>query len=632
MTLGNIRAFALGLAMLSSPAMAEPAERQAYYGETHVHTKLSFDAFIFGNRNGPDDAYRFAKGEQIFHPAGFEMKLRVPLDFQAVTDHAMYLGMVPAMFDTSTDVSKHPVATGLREAQSPSARRLAFASMMPYLGQIVEDDLLDMDIVRSAWQEIVAAAERHNDPGQFTAFSGYEYTSSQNNFENLHRNVVFADGAPDEPYSRLISRNPENLWRWMDSLRDQGMDSISIPHNSNGSDGFMFSNQTYDGQPITQSYTDLRMRNEPIVEVTQVKGTSETHPLLSPRDEFASFEIMPYQIATWNQSAQNGSYVREAYLRGLALQRAGVGNPYKFGLIGASDTHVGAGAFDENNYWSKIGIVDATGKLRGAVPLGWRERLNAQISRLMNRIYMSQVPAAANVGVAPANPAPGYMHQQWSTWGASGLAGVWADENTRASIFAALRRKETFATSGPRMRVRFFGGYGFGDDIFAQAGMVSKAYARGVPMGGDLAPKGAQSPEFLVWVTRDPASNTLQRAQIVKGWIDADGNAQEAVFDVACAGGAAVNPETQRCPENNATVDITTCATSADAGADELRAVWRDPTYVADENAAYYVRALENPTCRWSSWDALRAGTLPNPSLPATIQERVWSSPIWLEN
>ena len=245
MTKRKLSAYALSLIVLSSatllpttiPAMAQPAERQAYYGETHVHTKLSFDAFIFGNRNGPDEAYRFAKGEKIFHPAGFEMKLRVPLDFQAVTDHAMYLGMVPAMFDTTTAVSKHPVATGLREAETPSARRLAFASMMPYLGQIVEDDLLDMDIVRSAWQEVIAAADRHNDPGQFTAFTGYEYTSSQNNFENLHRNVVFADGAPDEPFSRLISMNPENLWRWMDSLREQGMDSISIPHNSNGSGG-----------------------------------------------------------------------------------------------------------------------------------------------------------------------------------------------------------------------------------------------------------------------------------------------------------------------------------------------------------------------------------------------------------
>lgn len=394
----------------------------------------------------------------------------------------------------------------------------------------------------------------------------------------------------------------------------------------------MFSTETYDGHPITQSYTDLRMRNEPIVEVTQVKGTSETHPLLSPRDEFAAFEIMPYQIATWRSSRHQGSYVREAYLRGLALQQAGAGNPYKFGLIGASDTHVGAGAFDENNYWSKIGIVDASGKLRGSVPLSWRERLAAQISRLANMYYMRQVPAAANVGTAPTNPAPGYMHQQWSTWGASGLAGVWAEENTRESIFAAMRRKETFATSGPRMRVRFFSGYGLGDDIFDQADMVSKAYARAVPMGGDLVAQGKQSPEFLVWVTRDPASNALQRAQIVKGWIDAEGNTQEAVFDVACAGGAAVNPETQRCPENNATVDVSTCATSADTGADELRTVWRDPTYVAGQSAAYYVRALENPTCRWSSWDALRAGTLTNPSLPTTIQERIWSSPIWIEN
>ena len=636
MTEKYIRTFALGLLTLLaatvSGASAEPSDRQAYFGETHVHTKLSFDAFIFGNRNGPDEAYRFAKGETILHPAGFEMKLRVPLDFQAVTDHAMYLGMVPAMFDTSTQASQHPVATELRDAESPGARRLAFASMMPYLGQIVEDDLLDMDIVRSAWQEIVAASERYNEPGKFTTFTGYEYTSSQENFENLHRNVIFADGAPDEPYSRLISRNPENLWRWMDSLRDKGMDSIAIPHNSNGSDGFMFSNQTYDGNEITQAYTDLRMRNEPIVEITQVKGTSETHPLLSPRDEFAAFEIMPYQIATWTPSRLNGSYVRQAYLRGLALQRAGAGNPYKFGLIGASDTHVGAGAFDEDNYWSKIGIVDSTGKLRGSVPLTWSERLDAQISRVANMFVMSQVPAAADVGVAPANPAPQYSHQQWSTWGASGLAGVWAEENTRESIFAAMRRKETFATSGPRMRVRFFGGYGFGDDILDSTNMVAEAYSGGVPMGGELTAQSAGSPEFLVWVTRDPGSNSLQRAQIVKGWIDGEGETHEAVFDVACAGGAETDPETQRCPPNNAAVDVATCETSADTGADEFRTVWRDPTYVAGQNAAYYVRALENPTCRWSSWDALRAGTPPNPVLPAVIQERVWSSPIWLEN
>lgn len=307
--------------------MAAPEQRQALFGETHVHTKLSFDAFIFGNRNGPDAAYRYAKGETINHPVGFEMKLPAPLDFQAVTDHAMYLGMVPAMFDESSAVAAHPIATGLREAKTASERRTAFGAMLPLIGQVVEDDLLDMNIVRSAWDDVVTAAERHNEPGKFTTFIGYEYTSSQDTFENLHRNVIFSGKAPKEPYSRLISRNPENLWRWMDSLREEGMDSLAIPHNSNGSDGYMFWDKTYDGKAIDVRYAQARMRNEPLVEVTQVKGTSETHPMLSPNDEFASFEIMPYQIATWTDSKVQGSYVREAYRRGLEMQAGGQGNP-----------------------------------------------------------------------------------------------------------------------------------------------------------------------------------------------------------------------------------------------------------------------------------------------------------------
>lgn len=618
--------------LLPSLAQAAPQNREALFGETHVHTKLSFDAFIFGNRNGPDESYRYAKGEAIGHPAGFEMKLPVPLDFQATTDHAMYLGMVPAMFDADSSVGSHRVATALREAKTASERRQAFGQMLPYIGQQVEDDLLDMDIVRSAWAETIAAADRHNDPGKFTTFTAYEYTSSQDTFENLHRNVIFEDGAPDEPFSRLISKNPENLWRWMDSLRDRGMDSIAIPHNSNGSDGYMFWDKTYDGKEIDARYSAMRMRNEPLVEISQVKGTSETHPLLSPNDEFANFEIMPYQIATWYESKVQGSYVREAYRKGLELQKAGAGNPFKFGLISASDTHVGAGAFTESNYWSKIGMVDFNGTLRGSVELSWMQRLNAQVFRLSNMWTQFNMPEGASTGVAPKNPAPGFLHMQWSSWGASGLAGVWAEENTRQSIFAAMRRKETFGTSGPRMRVRFFAGYGMGPKLLDDAQLVKKAYAKGVPMGSDLLIRKNKQPDFLVWATRDPLSAPLQRMQIIKGWIDSDGVSHEAVYDIACAGGAPVDATTNRCPDNNAQVDLTDCSYQADSGADELKAHWRDPQFNADENAFYYVRAIENPTCRWSTWDALRAGSRPNPSLAATIQERVWSSPIWLEH
>ena len=630
--MNNLKKVMAAALLVPSLAYAEPENRQALFGETHVHTKLSFDAFIFGNRNGPDEAYRYAKGEAIKHPAGFDMQLPVPLDFQANTDHAMYLGMVPAMFDETSSVAQHPVAIALRTAKSASERRTAFGSMLPYIGQQVEDDLLDMDIVRSAWADTLAASERHNQPGTFTAFNAYEYTSSQDRFENLHRNVIFEGAAPKEPYSRLISKNPENLWRWMDSLRDKGMDSIAIPHNSNGSDGYMFWDKTYDGKEIDQQYSALRMRNEPIVEVSQVKGTSETHPLLSPNDEFANFEIMPYQIATWFESKIQGSYVREAYRRGLQLQAEGKGNPFKFGLISASDTHVGAGAFTESNYWSKIGMVDFSGKLRGSVELSWVERLGAQIFRLRNMWTQYNLPEAASTGLAPKNPAPGFLHMQWSSWGASGLAGVWAEENTRKSIFAAMRRKETFATSGPRLRVRFFAGYGLNEAMLSDPQLVQKSYDRGVPMGSDLVIHKNDAPSFLAWATRDPLSAPLQRLQIIKGWVDADGNSHEAIYDIACAGGAPVNAETNRCPDNNAQVDIATCDYSADTGADELKAHWRDPQFDASENAFYYIRGIENPTCRWSTWDAIRAGSPVNPSLATSIQERVWSSPIWLEH
>lgn len=610
-------------------AHAGPEARQALFGETHVHSAYSFDAFVFGNRNDPDAAYRYAKGESIPHPGGFEMKLEVPLDFQAVTDHAVYLGMVPAMFDPDSSVAGHKLAEALRAAKTPLERRDAFQQIFPYLGGLVEDDLLDMNIVRSTWQKIIDAAEKHNEPGKFTTFIGYEYTASQNQFENLHRNVIFRGSeVPSEPFSRLVSLNPEDLWAWMDDLRAKGMDSLAIPHNSNGSDGYMFRTATFAGDPLNKAYADMRMRNEPIAEISQVKGTSETHPLLSPNDEFADFEIMPYQIASWRPSRSDGSYIRHAYLSGLKLAEEGKGNPFKFGVIGASDTHVGAGAFTESNYWSKIGIVDATPKARGSVPIGWVERIIRYGLQLQSQFKNRNIPEAMHPGNPPENPAPGFAQLQWSTWGASGLAGVWAEENTRESIFAALRRKETFATSGPRMRVRFFAG-DYPDTILSRADMVAEAYRKGVPMGGELRATDT-SPSFVVWVTRDPASAPLQRVQVVKGWLE-NGEAREQVYDVACAGDVSVDPQTGRCPDNNASVDLSDCRYQADTGADELKSVWRDPDYTANQAAFYYVRGIENPTCRWSTWDAVRAQAPRNPSLKATIQERVWSSPIWLE-
>lgn len=601
----NLRGIALALTFLAAPWATNAAEnrqnREVLFGETHLHTVMSFDAYIFGNRNTPDDAYRFAKGETIKHPAGFDMTLSEPLDFQSVTDHAIYLGMLPAMHNPKLKVSKHPISLEMRKAKSAAERLVAFQKLFPYLNKSDKpDDLVDVDVMKSAWSEIIATANRHNEPGKFTTLIGYEFTSGPKN-QNLHRNVFFrGDKAPRLPFSRIMSPNPEDLWKWMDNLRAKGMDTLAVPHNSNGSNGLMFQTTKWDGSPMDMAYAKTRMRNEPIVEVTQVKGDSETHPLLSPNDEYADFETMPFRIGAWVPSQADGSYVRQAYLRGLEMAAKGKGNPYKFGLIGASDTHVGAGAFDEDNYWSKVGLVDSNAKLRGSVPLD-----------------------------KPNKDGSLYNVNNFQTWSASGLAAVWADSNTRGDIFDAMRRKETYATTGPRMKLRFFASDNFERRILKRANMVERAYRQGVSMGSDLTLDKNQSPEFLLWAMRDARSQGLQRLQIVKGWLKTDGSSAEKVFDVACAGGKSPNAK-HRCPDNGAKVDVKTCKASAKTSANELKTTWRDPEYVSGQQAFYYVRVLENPSCRWSSWDALRAGVAPRPDVDATIQERAYSSPIWV--
>lgn len=599
-TLALLAALAI-IAGAGQPAAGQGApQRNAYFGDLHVHTRYSFDAFIFNVRATPDDAYRYAKGEAIDHPGGFRMQLQGgPLDFYAVTEHAAFLGVLSAMADPEHPMSENPAARDLARADTVEDRRRAFQSMRYYLAPEHRDEILDLDVVRSAWQTIIEAAERHNDPGRFTTFIGYEYTSGPQS-QNLHRNVIFRGSkAPEIPFSRLDSQNPEDLWAWLDRLRDEGIEALAIPHNSNGSNGQMFELETFDGRPLDATYADVRMRNEPLVEVTQVKGTSETHPLLSPNDEWADFELFPFRIATRIWSEVPGSYVRDAYLNGLLLEEEQGFNPYRFGLIGSSDTHTGGGGLEESSFHSKVGALDATGELRGSVPL--------------------DTAPGADVN---------YADVYYNLWGASGLAGVWAEQNTRDSIYDAFRRKETFATSGPRIRVRFFAGYDLPADLDDDPDAIAKAYAGGVPMGGDLVSRTGSAPRFLAWVLRDPESAPLQRLQVVKGWIE-NGEARERVFDLACSDGLEPDPTTWRCPDNGASVDLSDCSFSEDLGAGELQTVWSDPGFDPAQRAFYYVRTLENPTCRWSTWDALRAGVRPNPWLPMTIQERAWSSPIW---
>jgi len=603
--------------------------RSAYFGDLHVHTTYSFDAFAFGTLATPYDAYRYAKGETIKHPAGFDVKLRKPLDFYAVTDHAMFLGMVPEASNPATELAKLDIYRPLHNLNAPEnlntagiARRVAaFSTFIPKTLQGLADGSVNLGladrIVRTAWKDIIAAAEKHNNPGKFTTFIGYEYTTSSDDQGNLHRNVIFKGGdrVPAIPFSRFHSQDPEGLWRWMDELRLQGIESLAIPHNSNGSNGQMFKLVDFAGNSLDDDYADQRMRNEPLVEVTQIKGTSDTHPLLSPTDEWADFEIMPYRIATRLQSKPQGSYAREALRTGLSLEEEGIGNPYKFGFVGSSDTHTGAISDDESNWYAKIGILDSTPQLRGSVP-----------------IAPEQAKAIRDATEDPTNlvtrDGRDYYTGAVETWSASGLAAVWAEENTREAIYNAFRRKETFATTGPRIRVRFFAGYDFTPDMLDSKDLVERAYTTGVTMGGDLLAQKGGTPKFLVWAARDADSAPLQRIQIVKGYM-ADGKSHESVYDIACSDRLLVDPTTHRCPDNGAKVDISDCSISTGVGDGELKAVWADPDFNSDQRAFYYVRVLENPTCRWSTWDAIRAGVPPRPDLKKTIQERAFTSPIW---
>jgi len=617
--------------LASVPAGLE-GQRYAYFGDLHVHTTYSMDAFQFGTLATPDDAYRYAQGEVIKHPGGFDMQLQRPLDFYAVTDHGIYLGVVRAGADTSTEISGYPAMQSihnLNAAENLTLESVPTRNFRAFIGQFTraiagsEPLKSEVDrIMRSTWADEIQAADRHYQPGKFTTFAAYEFSTTKPDGGSMHRNVVFRDteSLPAMPFNRLMSLDPEDLWNWMDDLReDEGVESLAIPHNSNKSNGQMFALTTWAGDPMTLEHNEKRMRNEPLVEITQVKGTSETHPALSMNDEWAGFEIDPYVAGGGGLRIAKpaGGYVRDAMKQGLALEAAGQGNPFQYGFIGSSDTHTGAGSFDESNFFSKIGLLDSTPELRGSVPISDEDLEVLQLTDANESMFY----------VAPDGRR--YLLRNPSVYGASGLAAVWAEQNTRESIYDAFRRKETFATSGPRMRVRFFAGYDLDDAMLNEADGMARAYAQGVPMGSDLMAKSGGAPGFMVWAARDSMSAPLQRVQIIKGWI-AEGKPRERVFDVVCSDGLAVDPETHRCPDNGAKVNVSDCAISADRGAGELKTLWQDPEFDEKQKAFYYARVLENPTCRWSTWDAIRAGVPPRENLGVLIQERAWSSPIWL--
>jgi len=583
-----------------APADRPPAnrERNVYFGAVHVHTSFSFDAFTNGTRTTPMDAYAWAQGKPITGSGkGPDMQVQTPLDFYMVSDHAEYMGVFNQMANPDSPLSKHPMASRIL-SPNPNTAMQAFAEILRNKSEGHPDKTLeDPAISRTVWAEIVKAADANYRPGKFTTFAGFEWTSNPKK-RNLHRVVVFRDTAklPELVLSSNDSEDPEMLWKWMGEQRAKGSTLLAIPHNANASDGRMFELTKFDGTPIDAAYNKTRASNEPLYEISQIKGTSETFPTLSPNDEFANFEQWDYTLSadTERPTHRKGSFVRQALLDGLSQDANGAGNPFKYGFIGDSDTHNAAASNEEFNYTGKFAFENN--------------------------------PAFRLQGVKGM---PAGQEQQVREFSSAGLAGVWAEENTREAIFDAMQRKETFGTSGPMIKVRFFGGWDFGAADVKRPEFVKAGYARGVPMGGDLKPAAGKAPSFMVMASKDPKSGNLDRIQIVKGWLDAKGGQHEKIYDVAWSGGRKPDPKTGKLPPVGNTVDAAKADYTNSIGAAELATAWTDPDFDASVRAFYYARVIEIPTPRWSTRDAVRLG-IPVPNgLPVSIQERAWTSPIW---
>ncbi len=593
-------------------------EKQILWGDTHLHTNRSFDAFT--NRNfsvGPDEAYRFARGLPVVHPGHkARVQLETPLDFLVVSDHAEFLGNIRHLYNVGIPTDGMDffqklrvwyVQYLIRDAIKKGEGRAFFVRQLPEPFDSPQEAISEWDLAGSvfprvpiledqAWSDIADAAEANNIPGQFSAILGWEYSLIPGG-ANLHRVVMTdLDGKSAkvfQPFGSDDSLYPEDLWAWLDKTsQETGGNFIAIPHNSNISKGAMFDTITMRNEPIGPEYAEIRRHWEPIVEVTQYKGDSETHPVLSPDDSFADFEDYPFYIQRdWTEyKPQVGDFMRSALIRGMQIEREIGVNPYQFGVIGSTDAHTGLAAAEENNFHGKF----ATDSIPLSKLDSWSDNANSSFGWAM---------------------------------GAQGLAAVWAEENTRESIMQAMKRRETYATTGPRIGLRFYGGYGL-DATALEASSFPYESSGAVPMGGELSQKEGGAPVFLVHAMADPKSGTLDRIQIVKGWVDAAGEANEKVFDVAWASTGRMQADGSLAPVPN-TVNLETGTWSNEAGAPTLTAEWRDPEFDPSMMAFYYVRVLEVPTPRHSLLDKLALGGEVDTRRPDTIQERAYSSPIW---
>ncbi|MCM3872018.1 MAG: DUF3604 domain-containing protein [Pyrinomonadaceae bacterium] len=596
-----------------SPYVGRNYPTRPFFGDTHLHTSFSFDAGAFGARLTPRDAYLFAKGNEVTASSGQPAKLSRPLDFLVVSDHSDNMGFFPDLFSGKPSIVADPTGKRWNEMiHNGKGNEAAMEIIIAFSHGTFPKDLTyfpGTPAYRNAWQETIKAAEEANEPGRFTAFIGYEWTSNTG-ANNLHRNVIFRDNGDKatqvEPYTTmkpLGSDNPADLWKWMSAYEQKtGGNVLAIAHNGNLSNGLMFPTVETFGKKVDRDYAETRMKWERLYEVTQTKGTGEAHPYLSPNDEFADFEI-------WDKANLDGSvpkkkemlefeYARSAYKNGLKLEELLGVNPYKFGLVAGSDSHTGLTAMEEDNFFGKTTPQEPS-----------PERLT--------KAFIHDEKTGVTV-------------MDWEV-GASGYAAVWATENTRTAIWDAMERRETYGTTGTRMIVRFFGGWNF-EPVDANNRMpAAVGYSKGVPMGGDLrnAPAGS-APTFLVAALKDPMGANLDRIQIVKGWLDANGQAQEKVYDVVW--GDADKRKTGadgKVPAVGSTVDMENATWTNTIGDPELITVWRDPNFDPKQRAFYYARVMEIPTPRWTAYDAKRFGIKALAGTRMTIQERGYTSPIW---
>ena len=594
-----------------SPYAGRSFPTRPLFGDTHLHTGFSMDAGAAGARLTPSDAYRFARGEEITASSNQPVKLSRPLDFLVVADHSDGMGFFPLLMGGDpTLLGTEKGKQWYDQIKGGKGADAAFDIIQAFSGAKMPNGfpLPGTKAFRSAWQETIKAAEAYNEPGRFTAFIGYEWTSNTGG-NNLHRNVIFRENGAKaslvEPYTTqkpLGSDNPEDLWKWMAMAEEKtGSEVLAIAHNGNLSNGAMFPTIEAFGKKIDRNYVETRAKWERLYEVTQMKGDGEAHPFLSPNDEFANFERWDKANLAVTQKKTNDmfefEYARAALKNGLVLEaKLGV-NPYKFGMIGSTDAHTGLAAVEEENFFGKVSISEPS-----------PERLHAK--------FMS-------------NPKIGVQIMDWEV-SSSGYAAVWAMENTRAAIFDAMQRRETYATTGPRMLVRFFGGWNYQPEDAHNRMPAAIGYAKGVPMGGDItnAPKG-KSPTFIAAALKDPIGANLDRIQIIKGWVDKDGKVQEKIYDVAVSGGRKIEADGRCKTPVGSTVDVANATWTNTIGAPELITVWKDPDFDPSLKAFYYARVIEIPTPRWTAYDAKRFGVKPLDGTAMTLQERAYTSPIW---